>query len=117
MFRRRFFLVLGLILAMAASPSANAGTMILDSFVDQSPDPINLPATKLLMATVNTTGDKGGNDASATTVTIGGSVAAADVVEITARGLCQTGIVRFDRSPTQSVTSIEVAQPLVGAWG
>ncbi len=56
--------------------------MILDSFVDQTTDPINLPATKLLMATVNTSGDKGGNDASATTVTIVGTVVPADVAEV-----------------------------------
>ncbi len=72
MIRRKFLLVLGLILIVVASPSANAGTMILDSFADQTTAPIvYVLDAKLLMATVNTSTISGGNDASATTVTIG----------------------------------------------
>ena len=74
---------LSLALAMIAfSGQALAGTMILDTFTDQAPNPVNLPATKVLMASVNTTADKGGNDATATAVTITGSVVAADVAEV-----------------------------------
>ena len=80
--KRKLLLVLGFVAAWGASLSANAGTMVLDGFVDQSPATINLPATQLLMATVNTTGSQGGNDASATTVSIGGSVVAADIAEV-----------------------------------
>lgn len=82
MFKRRFLLVLGLVLASVVSLSANAAALQLDSFVDQTPATINLPATQLLMATVNTTADKGGVDVSDTTVTIGGTVAAADIAEV-----------------------------------
>lgn len=80
--KRKFLLVLGFMLTWGVSLSANAAALILDSFVDQSPATINLPATKLLMATVNTTADKGGVDAADTTVSIGGSVVAADIAEV-----------------------------------
>jgi hypothetical protein len=56
--------------------------MVLDSFVDQTTPTIDLPATKLLMATVNTSGNQGGNDATATNVTVGGTVEAADIAEV-----------------------------------
>jgi hypothetical protein len=78
----RFLFLCVALFGFTVSGSAYAGTMILDTFADQTTDPINLPATKLLMATVNTTGDKGGNDASATAVTIGGTVVAADIAEV-----------------------------------
>ena len=39
---------------------AYAGDLNLTSFVDETTDPINLPATNLLMATLNTLADKGG---------------------------------------------------------
>jgi len=61
------------------SGSAYAGTMILETFVDQTTDPINLPAAKLLVATINTSGIQGGNDATATTVSVGGTVVPADI--------------------------------------
>ena len=82
MFSKRLILALTLGLACAVSGPANAGTMILDSFVDQTTPTIDVGATKLIVATVNTTGDKGGNDATATTISIGGSVAPADIAEV-----------------------------------
>ena len=81
--KRFLFKLLGSITAMFVIPGqAFAGTMLLDSFVDQTPATINLPATNLLMATLNTSADKGGDDATATAVNIGGTVAASDVSEV-----------------------------------
>ena len=84
MFRKRLIVVLGLALAWGFSPAANAGTMNLNSFVDQSPATVDAPTTRLLMATVNTSASQGGNDADSTTVSIGGTVALADVAEVCA---------------------------------
>ena len=83
--RKFLFKLLGSIIALVIIPGqAFAGTMELDSFTDQTTDPINLPATKVLMASLGTSSDKGGDDATATAVTIGGSVSSADVVEVCA---------------------------------
>jgi hypothetical protein len=70
---------------MVASPAANAAvTLRLDTFSDQTPATIDLPASKLLMASVATSTQGGGaaNDALTTTVTIGGSVVAADIAAV-----------------------------------
>ena len=61
---------------------AFAGTMLLDSFDDLTTDPINLPAANLLVAQLNTTGDKGGSQSTQTTAAIGGTVVAADVAQV-----------------------------------
>jgi hypothetical protein len=84
MFRNKGLILTALLLAMVASPAANAAKLKLDSFSDQSPATIDLPATKLLMATVATTAQGGGGaaDALTTTVTIGGSVVAADIAAV-----------------------------------
>jgi hypothetical protein len=82
MFKKRLIMALGLAVAWGFAPAAHAGTMVLDSFVDQSPATIDLPATQLLMATVNTSATQGGNDATATAVSIGGTIVAADVAEV-----------------------------------
>ena len=84
MFRKRVLPITALLLAMVASPAANAAKLALDSFTDQTPATIDLPATKLLMASVGTSVQGGGpaDDALTTTVTIGGSVVAADIVEV-----------------------------------
>jgi hypothetical protein len=49
MFKKRLTIALWLAAAWGFSPAAHAGTMVLDSFVDQSPATIDLPATQLLM--------------------------------------------------------------------
>jgi hypothetical protein len=95
MFKKRLILALGLAAAWCFAPAAHAGTMVLDSFVDQSPATIDLPATKLLMATINTSATQGGNDATATAVSISGTILAADVAEVcvdygAAQVACQT---------------------------
>jgi hypothetical protein len=85
MYKSKFLLISSLILAMIVSPAAYAAvSIVLDTFTDQTPAPINLPADKLLMATVATATQGGGqaNDATATTVTIGGTVAAADIAQV-----------------------------------
>ena len=79
MISKRLILALTLGLACAVSAPANAGTMTLDSFVDQTTPTIDVGATKLIVATVNTGASQGGNDASSTTVSIGGSVAPGDI--------------------------------------
>jgi hypothetical protein len=70
MFRKQSIFVLGLVLVWGVSPSAYAGTMILDSFVDQTTDPIDQTIGSQLIATVNTSGTQGGNDASASWPTL-----------------------------------------------
>jgi hypothetical protein len=84
MFRSKAPLIAVLLLAMVASPAANAAKLKLNTFTDQSLATIDLPATKLLMATVATDAQGGGAaaDALTTTVTIGGSVVAADIAAV-----------------------------------
>ena len=81
--RKSLNTLFGLMFALISLPGAAfAGTMVLDSFTDQTTEPINLPATNLLLATIGTSADRGGNDATATTVSIGGTVVAADIAEV-----------------------------------
>ena len=87
MIKRNILLVLGLVLAWGVSPVANAASLKLDTFTDQTTGTINLPATKLLMASVGTSvqGGGGASDATSTTVTIGGGgspVVAADIAQV-----------------------------------
>ena len=85
MFKGKFPKISSLILALIVSPVAYAAvTIVLNTFTDQTPATIDLPATKLLMASVATSTQGGGqaNDATATTVTIGGTVAAADIAQV-----------------------------------
>jgi hypothetical protein len=56
--------------------------MILDSFVDDTTGPIDQEIAKYQMATIINSVDKGGNDATSTTVSISGSVTAAQIVEV-----------------------------------
>jgi hypothetical protein len=79
--KKTSLLLCALLLGATASPSAIAGTMVLDSFAEET-GPIDEAVDKVLMATVNTSGQQGGNDASDTTVSIGGSVLAADIGEV-----------------------------------
>ena len=80
--KKTSLLLCALLLGVAASPRADAGVMVLDSFADNTTGPIDEAVDKVLMATVNTSGTQGGNDASDTTVSIGGSVLAADIGEV-----------------------------------
>jgi hypothetical protein len=80
--KKTSLLLCALFLGATASPSAIAGTMILDIFVDDTTGPIDQEIAKFQMATINNTADKGGNDATSTTVSIGGSVSAAQIAEV-----------------------------------
>ena len=82
--RKSVFTLFGLMLALIILPGyAFAGTQPVNSFVDQTTEPINLPATKLLVATVNTGKNQGGNDATSTVVNITGTgLLPADVAEV-----------------------------------
>ncbi len=113
MLSRKLLPALGFLLAMTASPAVNAGDLVLDSFVDQSPATVNLPATQLQMATVNTTAVKGGTAAVDTTVSIGGSVAPADVVEVC---VDYGGGTPSCQAISGSLTNVTIAAP-AGATG
>ena len=87
MVKRKILLVLGLMLALGVSPSANAATtLILNTFADQTAGDINNNpvAANYLMASVGTSSQGGGaaSDALTTTVSFLGSVAAADIAEV-----------------------------------
>jgi hypothetical protein len=58
--KKTSLLLCALLLGATASPSAIAGTMVLDSFAEET-GPIDEAVDKVLMATVNTSGQQGGN--------------------------------------------------------
>ena len=82
MSRRSVALLFAAMLAalVAAAPAA-AGTHQLLTVADDSAD-TTVPVTDRLMVTITTNGDKGGNDATATVVSVGGTVQPADVADV-----------------------------------
>jgi len=81
---RRFGRIAAGWLALALVPSiALAGTHQLLTFTDNSADTeLCTEPTTVLMATITTAADKGGNKATDTTVSVGGTVVAADVAAV-----------------------------------
>jgi predicted CxxxxCH...CXXCH cytochrome family protein len=90
--------------AISLNPVAAGGTQTLDTFTDNSTN-ITVPATDLTMATIASTAGSGGAALSATNVSIGGTVALADVTSIKVFwGAVQVGSIVPAALTNQSIT-------------